>query len=366
MLSNFLEEDFSFVRFGNEYYLEDRLERLSKGQLKEIKEYIEERGEPLSDEEILSDGLVNRRLGDADYSLQRFTLNFRLQREKKDFRFVGTAADRLWATSQLPPIGQTVRKATEVAQDYRYLTDPELADQDPTTTLGGTGTLVLRHVLTWYESENGVLPVGPSAQLMMPQPLMEDQTVVVLRLQDPMNYATYLAELRLGLGNRGTYIAGLEEFYQSALVPGATFSLIQGTTSNEFTLEYERQPQTESRLLQYDTRKERWYFGPVVYECPVDPGYLLTEERVGGLNGKKRASEADRKRVDRLLQSAFDLVGEPGEGGTLTALIDDLLPVLNIERPFSSRYVRSLIQSAQYPQFTLEDEALGLASYAGS
>ena len=365
MLGNYLDQDFRFVSFGGAYYLEDRVERLSKGQLRDIKDYINERGEPLTDEEIISDAL-RRPLQNADYSLWRFTINFRLSREKKDFRFVGTTEDRRWATSTLPPIGQSFRKPSEIAQDYRYLMDPQLADSDlvmPASGVDASGRLQLRHVLTWYESENGVLPVGPPTQLLMPDPLLEDQPVVVLRIQDPQNYATYMAELRLGAGNRGTYIAGLEELFQNTLVPGAVFHLVQGGASNEFTIEYERQVAQESRLLQWDERRERWFFGPVVYECPVEPSYLLNEERVGQLNGQKRASDAERKRPEALLRQAFELVGERAADGGITALVDDLIPAMNIERPFSRAYVESLVESAQYPQFTLEDPAIGLAIY---
>jgi hypothetical protein len=365
LLGKYLDEDFRFVRFGGEYYVEDRLERLSKGQLRDIKDYINERGEPLTDEELISDAL-RRPLQGADYSLWRFTINYRLGRERKDFRFVGTAEDRRWATTSLPPIGQSYRKPSEIAQDYRYLTDPELADADPVTPASGTdasGRLQLRHVLTWYESENGVLPVGPATQLLMPVPLLEDQPVVILRIQDPQNFATHMAELRLGVGNRGTHIAGLEELFQSTLVPGAIFTLVQGANSNEFTIEYERQAARESRLLQWDDRRERWFFAPVVYECPVDPSYLLSEERVGELNGRKRASDSERKRPDVLLQQAFELVGERGTDVSLTALVDDLTPVMNIDRPFSRSYVESIVESGQYPQFTLEDPAIGLAAF---
>lgn len=365
MLGRYLDEDFRFVQFGDEYYVEDRLERLSKGQLRDIKEYITERNEPLTDEELLSDAL-RRPLQNADYNLWRFTINYRLLREKKDFRFVGTRDDRLWATATLPPVGQSLRKPAELAQDYRYLSEPDLSDNDVVSPASGeeaSGRLELRHVLTWYESENGVLPVGRSTQLLMPNPMLEDQTVVMLRIQDPQNFATYLAELRIGSGNRGTYIAGLDELFQSTLVPGARFSLVQGASGNEFTIEYARQPMQESRLLQWDQRRERWFFGPVVYECPVDPSYLLTEERVGELNGRKRLAEAERKKPELLLANAFELVGEQGKGGVLTALLDDLLPVVNIDRPFSRPYLESLIESAQYPQFGFEDDSVGLTYF---
>lgn len=359
-LSAYLEDDFRFVQFGNEYYLEDRVERLSKGQLRDIKDYIDERNEPLSDEEIISDAL-RRPLQDADYSLWRFTINYRLSRERKDFRFVGTADDRLWATSMLAAIGDTYRKPNEIAQDYRYLLDPELSDS-PEIESNSEGKFQMSHILTWYESENGVLPVGPEMMKLMPQPLLEDQTHIVLRIQDPQNFATYLAELRLGVNNRGTYIAGLDELFQGTMVPGAQFTLAQGAGSNEFTIEYESQPAQEARLLQYDSRKDRWFFAPLVYECPVNESYLLTEERFGELNNQKRATDSERKKPDVLLERAFNIIGEQADDGALTALLDDLMPAVNLERPFSKSYLLSLVKSPQYPAFTLEDESLGLVS----
>ena len=365
LLGAYLREDFRFVQFGDEFYVEDRLERLSKGQLRDIKDYIAERNQPLTDEEILSDAL-RRPLANADYNLWRFTINYRLSREKKDFRFVGAGDDRLWTASSLPALGQSYRKPAEIAQDYRYQADPSLSDQDvviPAGGAGASGKLELRHTLTWYESENGVLPVGLSTQLLVPDPLLEDQSVVVLRIQDPQNFASYLAELRIGAGSRGSYIAGLDEMFQSTLVPGAVFSLVQGDGSNQFTIEYDRKTAQESRLLQWDLRRERWFFAPIVYECPVDPAYLLTEDRIGKLDGAKRAVTNDQRRPEALLAGAFDVIGEQGDDGALTALLDDLLPVVNIERPFSKQYLESLIDSPQYPQFGFEDDSVGLAYY---
>jgi len=361
-LEDYLAQDFRLAVFGDEYFVEDRLERLSKGQLRDIREYIQERGEPISDEEILSDAL-SRSLQEGDYNLQRFTINYRLLREKKEFKFVGTKDDRLWTVTNLPPIGQPFRKPSEIAQDYRFMSDPELIDDEDITEIegsDGTPRLQVKHILTYYEYENGVLPVSPAMEKLMPKPLLEDQNVIVLRIQDPQSYAQYLAELRLGGGNRGTYIGGLDELFQNTLVPGAIFYLVQGESSNAFTIEYERQPAREERILQYDSRRDRWVFTPIVFECAVDDTWLLSESKVGALNGKKRLSDSDRKKLDVIVAMAFEIVGEKADG-EYTALIDDLMPVVNIERPISRKYLSSIINSSQYPQFK-EDES-GLATY---
>ena len=79
---------------------------------------------------------------DPTYDAARFSINYRLSREKREFEFVGTRDSRLWSTVGLAPLGTTLRKASELGTDYRYLLD-EPAVEEP----GATVT----HVLTFFE-----------------------------------------------------------------------------------------------------------------------------------------------------------------------------------------------------------------------
>src|SRR5206468_5477437 len=143
-----LESDDRFASFGDQYYPEDLVDRYSRGDLRRIREFIQEEGEPLADETLLQT-LFGRRPNDPAYQAARFSINYRLSREKRDFEFVGTRDSRLWSTAGLAPLGTTLRKASELGTDYRYLID-EQADEE----VGASVT----HVLTFFEWAYGLLP----------------------------------------------------------------------------------------------------------------------------------------------------------------------------------------------------------------
>src|SRR2546423_4662715 len=135
-----LEADDRFASFGDQYYPEDLVDRYSRGDLRRIREFIQEEGEPLADETLLQT-LFGRRPNDPAYQAARFSINYRLSREKRDFEFVGTRDSRLWTTPTLPPIGTPLRKASELGQDYRYLLDEPEAP-------GAAGPVT--HTLTFF------------------------------------------------------------------------------------------------------------------------------------------------------------------------------------------------------------------------
>ena len=175
-----VDEDFRFVTFANDRYLEEFTGRYSKNDFRRIREYMTSNEGPVSDTAILSD-VWGKRTSDHDYEATRFALNFRLFKEKKDFEFVGVNDDRVWTAPGLPQIGNPRHKATEIGTDYKFLEDPNLTDPEELTD--ENGQKVWRHVLTFYEYENGVLPYDATAKALFPTALMEDQKSVVLRLK---------------------------------------------------------------------------------------------------------------------------------------------------------------------------------------
>ena len=338
-LFKLLEEDFRFVNFANDWYLEEQTGRYSKNDFRRIRDYMTESEGPVSDTSLLSD-LWGKRTSDHDYEATRFALNFRLFKEKKDFEFVGVNDDRVWTAPGLPQIGNPRHKATEIGTDYKYLEDPNL--NDPTELTEEDGQKVWRHVLTFYEYENGVLPYDTTARQMFPGPLMEDQKSLVLRFEAPQLYFTYTAELRFPSGSRGGWIGGLEQFFDENLVPGAILVIRQGKKSNHFTIEYEQDTEQKANVLFYDERRQKFVFRPVEFACGVNAEGMLTSERYAKLNGQKRLEESDRKKTDQVVTSAFEYATQRTTQGYY-ALLDDLYPVANIERPFSRNYLRQLL-----------------------
>jgi hypothetical protein len=117
-----LRRDPTVAEFGDRWYVEDKVPRLSRGELRRVREYLLERGEPLVDDLLVQDVMGVRPSSDT-YEMTRFALNYRLSREHREFEYVGTPDNRLWSTTGLPVIGTTKRKASEIGTDYRYLLD---------------------------------------------------------------------------------------------------------------------------------------------------------------------------------------------------------------------------------------------------
>ncbi len=339
MLQKALDDDFRFVNFANDWYIEDMTGRYSKGDFRRIRELMSEAQEPISDTTILTE-LYNKRTTDNDYQATRFALNFRLFREKKDFEFVGVNDDRIWTAPGVQQIGNPRHKAAEIGTDYKYLEDPNLVD--PSELVVENGQKRWEHVLTFYEYENGVLPYDATARELFPGPLFEEQKSVVLRFEATQVYINYTAELRFPTSTRGGFIMGLESFFSENLVPGAVLVIQQSGKSNHFTIEYKQADEQEARLLFYDERRNRFVYRPIVFACQVNNEQTLRADRYAKLDGQHRLEDSDRKKTDLVVATGFDYAGQK-QGDSFYALLDDLYPVANIERPFGRAYLRQLM-----------------------
>ncbi len=352
-----LDLDDRFVAFGEQYFAEDMVDRYSRGDLRRIREYIAEMNEPLSDEQLLQ-SLFNRRANDPTYEAGLFSINYRLSREKREFEFVGTKDSRLWSTVGLAPLGTTLRKASELGSDYRFLLDEEAVVQpDP----------AILHTLTFYEWAYGLLPLDGELRHFFPAAYLSEQKTATLRFEVPQLYATFLAELRYPTANRGGYLVGFDEFYHENVVPGAILT-IERTADNDgvFVIRYTAQAEYEDRLLQIDERRSRYVFRPQMVAQDVDEAWLLTETRYPNLNNVKPLDEKERRRVDTVIGVAFERVAE--NTGTNAAprywsTPEELLPIVNIERPFTLRALQEALESPQHSQFESDPDTPGAFFY---
>src|SRR6266511_2622956 len=253
------------VTFGNDAFPEAAVENFGKNDLRRIRDYLIETGEPMLDSQIIAD-IFYHNPRQNDYETFRFALDYRLSREK-DFEFVGVDGARLWSTKGIPAIGTKRVKASEMGQLTGYLEegfDDSTAEQsvESIRSLG-----MLSHVLTFFEWEYGVLPYTKALAALLPGPLLPDQRTAVLRFESPQHYSSTLAELRFPTGNRGGWLQGLEEFFHEHLVPGALITLSRTTEPHIFTLTYEEQAEAEERLLVLDEKKNKFAFANVTYYC---------------------------------------------------------------------------------------------------
>lgn len=365
MISAAVENDTRLINFGADIFPEEVVERFSKGDYRRIKEYLEEPETEgvASDRDIIAD-VLGRRVEDPSYERVRFSLDYRLLKEKKDFEFVGIDSDRLWinvgTTPVLPP---ATRKPAEIGQDYRYLEDQAVieAEQEELAANPYNGG-PLEYSLSYYEYEHGVLPYDLRFKQIFPGAVFDDQRASLLRFEVPQLYGSLLAELRYPTGNRGGFIMGLSELFTDHMIAGAKFTITPTDRGeNVFEIHFTHAEEVEGSLLQLDERKGRWVFRPVQYAVGTDPNMLLTQEKFGKLHNQKKLEDSERRKIDLVISNAFEAIGEENDG-KLWAILDDLYTVVNIERPISRAWLRTLL-SGTYPFFYADETTEGAYFY---
>ncbi|HST04577.1 MAG TPA: hypothetical protein VLQ48_07565 [Chloroflexia bacterium] len=365
MIKSAVDNDTRLITFGADIFPEEATERFSKGDYRRIKEYLEEpeTGGVASDRDIIAD-VLGRRVDDPSYERLRFSLDYRLLKEKKDFEFVGIDSERLWVNANTTPVlPPTNRKPAEIGQDYRYLEDPTIieAEQEDLKAHPYNGG-PLEYSLSYYEYEYGVLPYDLRFKQIFPGAVFEDQRASLLRFEVPQLYGSLLAELRYPTGNRGGFIMGLSELFTDHMIAGAKFMITPTDRgANVFEVHFTHAEEVEANLLQLDERKGRWVFRPVQYAVGTDPNMLLTQEKFGKLHNQKKLEDSERRKPDLVISNAFEAIGEENDG-KLWAILDDLYPVVNIERPISRAWLRTLLSST-YPFFYPDETTEGAYFY---
>ncbi len=340
-LAEMLERQFAghshVAFFGGRWMTTDRAHRLSRGNIRDIRQYIEEQEQPLTDEMIVED-VLRVRPGNAEYANTVFGLNYWLSRER-DFEFVGTRDQRFWSVSDLPPLGTTLRKPNDIGSDYRFLTDGVDPETVPHRTIES-----LDHVVSFYEWNLGLLPYDQEMQKLFPAPMLPDQRSAVFTFEIPQLYTTYLVELRYPTPTRGGFFLGLDDLYFDSLVPGAMISVSATENDGHYKIDFLVGDEQTDRLLEIEEKRPRYHFRPTTFECVVDDAWLLNEDRFPNLAGVKPMSDRERRKIATVVETTFERVGiEDGEGGYL-ASFEDLMAAINIERPVSEALLRSELE----------------------
>jgi hypothetical protein len=337
------------VSFGNDTYPEASVANFGKNDLRRIRDYLMEVGEPLLDTQLIAD-IFYHNPRQADYEPFRFALNYRLNREK-DFEFVGVQGARLWSTKGLTSIGGKRMKASDMGQIASYL------EEDFDDSLNNTSVEEIReqgsitHVLSFFEWEYGILPLTKALATLLPAPMLADQRVAVLRFDSPLHYSSALVELRYPTGNRGGWLQGLEDFFHERLIPGSIITISRTEEPHVFALTYEEQAESTERLLVFDEKKNKFAFSNIAYYSTVEPSMLVEQQRFGRLRNLKALPMNERRKGDLVLEHVFAIIGEPV--GTRSepryfATTEDLLVGLNVLRPASESYLEHLLKTGEY------------------
>ncbi len=351
-----LRADPRIANFGDQWMMEDAVPRFSRGDLRRMREYIQEQEQPLTDDVLVQDVLAVRP-GSPNFDLMRFAVNYRLSKEHREFDFVGTNNQRFWSISSLPPIGTTRRKPNEIGSDFRFLLD-ELPAEPVYRSRHSVD-----HVLTFYEYYLGLIPYDAEMQALLPAPLLPNQRSAVLTFETPQTYTTYLVELRYPTPNRGGFILGLDDFFAENLVPGALITIKRTENDGHYIVEFLPAGNQSERLLELDDRRQRYVFRPTTFSCAVEDAFLLTEERFPRLANEKPLDEKIRRRPEAVVAATFERIGQPMEGPGYWASFTDLLAAVNIERPFSARFLRSILDNDETGAFARDPDGNDAYTY---
>ena len=344
------------ANFGEQWLMEDRVPRFSRGDLRRLRDYMQEKEQPLTDDDLAQD-VLGVRPGTPDFELVRFALNYRLSNEHREFEFVGTANQRFWSTSGLPQIGTTRRKLTEIGTDYRYL-----LDEEPAVSAYRSRESV-DHTLTFYEYIHGLLPYDAEMQALLPGPMTPGQKSAVLTFECPQSFTTYLVELRYPTPNRGGFILGLDDFYSENLVPGAIISIQRTENDGHYRVEYLPESARSDQLLELDERRAtRYVFRPTTYACGVEDAQLLSESRFAGMANEKPLDEKVRRRPEAVVAATFERIGLERDGN-FSIEFESLLAAVNIERPMSGTLLRSILEQDDTGAFSRDPEAADSYTY---
>jgi hypothetical protein len=338
------------AHFGEQWLMEDRVPRFSRGDLRRLRDYMQEKEQPLTDEDLVQDVLAVRP-GAPDFALVRFAINYRLSNEHREFEFVGTGNQRFWSTSGLPQIGTTRRKLNEIGTDFRYLLDDSESEIAPRSLES------IDHTLTFYEFIHGLLPFDAQMQALLPAAMVPGQKSAVLTFECPQSFTTYLVELRYPTPNRGGFVLGLDDFYTENLIPGAVISIQRTENDGHYRVEYVPESARSEELLELDERRApRYVFRPTTFACGVEDERILTEARFGGLANEKPLDDKVRRRPEAVVAATFERIGERRDAN-FSVDFPTLLAGVNIERPMSELLLRSVLENDDTGAFSRDPDA---------
>lgn len=362
ILAERLEQDplRRIVSFGRKYYPEANVISLGKNDLRKIRDYILERNEPLLDTELIADLYHGYNPRQADYEGFRFSLNYRLHREK-DFEFVGVEGAFLWSTKGLPTVGTKRVKVAEMGQITAYLVEghDDSLEQQSAETIHERGSVT--RLLTFFEWEYGVLPLDASLAALLPASVLPDQRSAVIRFESPQHYSNYLVEVRFPTGNRGGWLQGLEEFFREHLVPGAMITIARTNDPHVFTISYEEAAEASERLLTLDEKKNKLGFANLTFYCAVDADQIPSQSRFGRLKNLKAFPMGERRKAEMILEHVMENAGDPvgtRESPRYALTLDEIFVAYNVLRPGSISLLRSLLAAGD--AFSADENTPGL------
>jgi hypothetical protein len=117
-------------------------------------------------------------------------------------------------------------------------------------------------------------------------------------------------------------------------------------------------------LLELDERRaQRYVYRPTTYACAVADEWLLSEDRFPGLGSEKPVDEKIRRRPELVVAATFERIGHKGEEPGYSAPFADLIAAANVERPFSERFLRHVLETDETGAFARDPDGSDAYTY---
>ena len=90
---------------------------------------------------------------------------------------------------------------------------------------------------------------------------------------------------------------------------------------------------------------------------------MITEERYPHLAGEKPLDEKVRRRAESIVAATFERLNHRSDGPGFVAEFQDLLVAVNVERPFSERYLRAVLDNDETGAFARDPDGNDAYTY---
>lgn len=368
------------LTFGGRWLLDVLLVPLKDNDLIQVRDYLDEQDQAVSDVDILRE-LFHITSRDDAFDRWRFALSYRLNQEAKELgvEFVGfdvvIGSDVVWSWAlqkapfekpehhrRLPGTEGLPIEYVEVDQVAAELTrddEPlEVPPEEPQEEWKPTRQ-TWEYVLTYYHWDNGVLPYNRQAREMIP-PLSEGQRRAILYfVAEQVDDEPFEVVLCTDSGKTWLQSMGLKDLFAGyCRVPGARIWIDRTEELGLYKIRYRPAEPRHRRLLFFEEGRVRPVIKEVEIDCEVDETMLLAEGRYSNIEALDRLDLADRRTASKVLARVFELIGLKDESRDVyCACVDDLFPLLSITKPYSRDYVNQILfDRKNYPWFYSDEE----------
>ncbi len=302
-----LEERSEFVRLGSEWFVKALMAEVNVGHLHLAEAILElSNGGPLSPDEILphldmDDGI--------DKSVQRFSLNYALQQDKR-FDEIAPTGQVAWFLHRMEPAG--VRETPErlVYQPIPYdrpLLSPQLLalerelDDEWSDVKSPVTDDVVQFTLIYPHRWAGTLPLSSRVRTLLPTSRSPRQRIILLDAETEEELAVWIVKEK-------RYIYGLGDWYEANKIPvGGYIQLKAGPEPNVLLLDYERRRSQREwvRLAHVLDNKIQFELMRRSIGCGYDELMMVGTDVVAAIDALWRRAETNQRSIASLLSEIF-------------------------------------------------------------